>query len=332
MIETGEKVHFDAVVMSHPDTDHYKGLTHALNDTDFSFDTVYHNGIIRYDDDELPGSAFDLGKLKTVAGSRDILTETFNTLDDAGELINAGKLMATFRDFWIAARNAHAEGRLKRAKRITVRNRTLSGFGSSDPNKMRIEILGPAPTNAYGPIQYITFPSPHKHPSDTPSSSHTRNGHSIVLKLIYGKHSFLFGGDLNIPAQIHLMDYYDEDNPFQVDVAKACHHGSSDFTLDFLRKMRPRVNVFSSGDNKSFDHPMADAVGAAGRHTRGYHPLLFLTELARAETSKGTHYGLINARSNGSLLVMAQMKEQHKKADVWDSYEVPWHGRFPELT
>ena len=151
------------------------------------------------------------------------------------------------------------------------------------------------------------------------------------LKLIFGDHSFLFGGDLNIPAQKHLLASQGDENPFQVDVAKACHHGSSDFSVDFLNKVRPHVNVFSSGDNKSFDHPMADAVGAAGRYTRGDHPLLFLTELARAETRSRTHYGLINARSNGTTLVMAQMKEQHKKADVWDSYTVPWQGRFPEV-
>ncbi len=137
---------------------------------------------------------------------------------------------------------------------------------------------------------------------------------------------------MNIPAQQHLLNAYSESNPFLVDVAKACHHGSSDFTVDFLKKVRPRVNVFSSGDNKSFDHPMADALGAAGRHARGDHPLLFCTELARAHTRAGIHYGLINARSNGTTLVMAQMKEQHGRTDVWDSYVVPWHGRFPHCS
>ena len=116
-----------------------------------------------------------------------------------------------------------------------------------------------------------------------------------------------------------------------MDVAKACHHGSSDFLVKFLKKVRPQVNVFSSGDNKSFDKPMADALGAAGRHTRGDHPLLFSTEMARAVSGSSTHYGLINARSNGSVLTMAQMKEQHSKADVWDSYTVPWKGKFSAL-
>lgn len=330
MIRSGLKPHFHGVVVSHPDVDHFRGLTAVLNDTDFTFGTVFHNGIIRYNDDTPSGKPFDLGVLRNdIAGNR-IMTETFNFLSDAEALIAGGHLMTRFREFWEAASAAHAAGRLQSVRRITSRDGTLPGFGSSDPEELRIEVLGPVPTEPSGKIEYITFPDPHDHPSTSPSSSHTRNGHSIVLKLIFGKHSFLFGGDLNIPAEKHLMVAHSPNNPFRVDVAKACHHGSSDFSAAFLKKVRPRVNVFSSGDNLSFDHPMADALGAAGRHTRGDHPLLFSTELARAVGSSGTHYGLINARSNGKTLVMAQMKEQHNRADVWDSYEVPWHGAFPD--
>ncbi|MDY6986915.1 MAG: MBL fold metallo-hydrolase [Thermodesulfobacteriota bacterium] len=329
-IDSGQKIDFDAVVVSHPDTDHYRGLTRVLNDSDFTFGTIYHNGIIRYHGSKPAGKPFDLGQVKTDGQGGKILSETFSTLDQADQLINGGQLMATFRDFWKAAQNAHHNGRLTSARRVTVRDATLPGFQSEESAKLRVDVLGPVATSDSGRVEYGTFPDPHKHPSLEPSSSHTRNGHSVVLKLVFGDHSFLFGGDLNIPAQKHLLGAWGDRNPFQVDVAKACHHGSSDFSVDFLKKVRPRVNVFSSGDNKSFDHPMADAVGAAGRHTRGDHPLLFLTELARAETRSRTHYGLINARSNGTSLVMAQMKEQHKKVDVWDSYTVPWRGRFPE--
>jgi hypothetical protein len=153
----------------------------------------------------------------------------------------------------------------------------------------------------------------------------------VVLKLIFGNHSFLFGGDLNIPAEKHLMEHYGNSNPFRVTVAKSCHHGSSDFSVDYLKQVRPHVNVVSSGDNKSFDHPTADAIGAAARWTTGDIPLFFSTELARANSRSGVHYGLINVRSNGSVLVAAQMKEQHKnKADVWDSFTVPWKGKFPK--
>ena len=328
-IKTGKKIHFDAVVMSHPDMDHFRGLTATLEDPDFSFGRIFHNGIIRYDKSKPGHPDFDLGRLKTDANGQKLLTETFSTLAQAQTLVESGKLMATFRDFWKAAAKAKVEGRLQGANRITNRDGFLPGFKSIGPDKLHIEVLGPVPTSSSGNFEFVTFPDPHKHPGTTPSSSHTRNGHSVVLKLTFGNHTFLFGGDLNIPAQDHLIKSHGDPNPFRVDVAKACHHGSSDFKVDFLKKVNPQVNVFSSGDNKSFDHPMADAVGAIGRYTRGKIPLLFSTELARAENKSGTHYGLINARSNGNTLVMAQMKEQHKnKADIWDSFDVPWLGKF----
>ena len=321
-------VHFDAVVVSHPDTDHFRGLTTMLKDRKFSFGTIYHNGIIRYDARSAAGQPFDLGRLQAGADGHMLLAETFSTLDQAKALVEGGALMRSFRDFWAAALEAHSDGRLRAARRITSREATLPRFGSSDPDRLRVEVLGPVPTSPSGAIRFSTFADPHNPGSTNPSSSHTRNGHSVVLKLSFGNHAFLFGGDLNIPAEHHLLEHYGDDNPFRVDVAKACHHGSSDFTVEYLKKVRPHANVFSSGDNKSFDHPMADALGAAGRYTRGTHPLLFSTELARAQNSTGTHYGLINMRSNGTTLVMAQMKEQHNRVDVWDSYTVPWKGAF----
>ena len=156
-----------------------------------------------------------------------------------------------------------------------------------------------------------------------------------MLRIEFWKHSFLLGGDLNIPAENLLMEHHNGSNPFHVDVAKACHHGSSDFSPVFLAKVSPHATVISSGDNKSFDHPMADAVGSLARHSRGDIPLIFSTEIGRAVSIdkktgriKGIHFGLTNARSNGTTLTMAQMKEQHNKKDVWDSYTVTYPGKF----
>jgi hypothetical protein len=335
-------VHIDAVVMSHPDLDHYAGLTPILKDLRFTFGNIFHNGIVRYDEDH-PDVAFDLGAtaMRTIGGQQvKVLTETISTLSQAQALIaksdtNATQdpklVMTTYAAFWRAALDAKQQGRLGSAKRVTSRDKTLPGFGGTSPDLLRVEVLAPVPTKPSGAFEFVGFPEPAEHgatASNSPSSSHTCNGHSVVLKLIYGGHSFLFGGDLNIPAERHLLAHYGTANPFECDVAKACHHGSSDFSIAFLKQVRPQVNVFSSGDNKSFDHPVADALGAVGRHARGEFPLLFSTELARATSSHGIHFGLINARSNGTVLTMAQMKEQHNKADVWDSFTVPWKGKF----
>ena len=341
IFKSGNKVHIDAMVMSHPDMDHFAGLTHVLKDDRFTVGTIFHNGIIRYYDSH-SSIDFDLGELKTrtISGkSVEVLTETFSTLTQAKALLakedaDPGMVMKSFYNFWNAAKAAHKAGRLKSAKRITVRNKTLPGFSKTAADKLRVEVLGPVPTKTSGAVEYVAFAEPPKRDdssgSHSISSSHTRNGHSLVLKLIFGDHSFLFGGDLNIPAELHLMNHFGSVNPFRCDVAKACHHGSSDFSVKYLKKVKPQVNVFSSGDNKSFDHPVADALGAAGQHAQGDFPLLFSTELARATSKKGVHFGLINARSNGKVLTMAQMKEQHKKADVWDSFTVPWKGKFKQ--
>lgn len=335
LLKDGGRVEIKAMVVSHPDYDHFNGLTAILKDKRFKVGSIFHNGIVRYDDDNLPdGRSFDLGTLqrKSVNGRhRQVVTESFDTLQQAQTLIDGGHLMPSFRKFWEAAVEAKNDGRLGAVKRITVRNKTLPGYSSADENRLFVSVLGPVPTSDTGRVEYVSFPDAHDIADDdpTPSSSHTRNGHSIVLKLKFGDHTLLLGGDLNIPAQQHLMAHYGNENPFRVDVAKACHHGSSDFHVDFLKKTLPQANVFSSGDNKSFDHPMADAVGAIAKHTRGSHPLLFSTELARANSAEDTHFGLINLRSNGKTLVMAQMKEQRKsKADIWDSFTIPWPGKF----
>lgn len=331
--ENGE-VNIKAIVMSHPDWDHFNGLTAVLEDKRFKVGDVYHTGIIRYDT-RPPGRNSNIGKTESriINGKKKtIVTETFSSLDEAKKLINEGFLMVSFKKFWNAALEAKQEGRLNSAKSINIHDKTIKGF-KKDANKgLKIEILGPVPVGGKNDqLEFVAFPEAEEigHENPSMSESHTINGHSLIFKFSYGKHSILLGGDLNIPAELHLLEHYGNKNPFRVDVAKACHHGSSDYLVDYLKKVRPMANVVSSGDNKSFDHPMSDAVGASCRHTRGDHPLFFSTELARADSSSGTHYGLINLRSNGKTLTMAQMKEQHKgKKDVWDSYTLPWPGKF----
>ncbi|MCB9514343.1 MAG: hypothetical protein H6694_08530, partial [Candidatus Latescibacteria bacterium] len=120
-----------------------------------------------------------------------------------------------------------------------------------------------------------------------------------------------------------LLAHYADANPFQVDVAKSCHHGSADFTVDFMRRVNPFATVISSGDNESYSHPRADALGCAGRYSRGSRPKVFSTELARSVSSGGDIlYGMINCRTDGKRIVMAQMKEKRTGADIWDSYEL----------
>ena len=94
--------------------------------------------------------------------------------------------------------------------------------------------------------------------------------------------------------------------------------------------MKPSATVFSSGDNGSYDHPLPDAIGAAAKHSDGEFPLVFSTELARDNLSSGKiKFGHINARSNGSVVIMAQKKESPGKSKkLWHTFGVPYAGPF----
>ena len=263
LLDDDEPVHINTVLVSHFDADHYNGLTTLINDEDFTFGAVYHNGIARFHNrlsNRPPGHNTDLGVM-----SNDVLQTTFNNLNDTRDLLHQGGLQTMFRRFLEAVVNAHDQGRLGSLRRLTVRDEIVPGYGYD--SDLTIEVLGPVPRLATGRIDWPWF-------SD---SSHTRNGHSLVLKLSYSEDdslgkSFLLGGDLNTEAEQHLMRYYGQENPFQVDVAKSCHHGSADFTVDFMRRLLPYATVISSGDNESHAHPRAEAIGCAGKYSRGVRP------------------------------------------------------------
>jgi competence protein ComEC len=91
-----------------------------------------------------------------------------------------------------------------------------------------------------------------------------------------------------------------------------------------MKEVDPYATVISSGDNESYSHPRADAIGCAGKYSRSKRPLVFSTELARSTNAKtdAVKYGMINLRCDGDKMIMAQMKEAYANGDVWDLYKV----------
>jgi hypothetical protein len=77
---------------------------------------------------------------------------------------------------------------------------------------------------------------------------------------------------------------------FAADVAKACHHGSDDIDFRFVKAIKARVTIVSSGDNEDYAHPRPRVLGASARYGREAKsakgdllpPLLYSTELARS--------------------------------------------------
>jgi beta-lactamase superfamily II metal-dependent hydrolase len=310
LIKSKKKVKIDYVFISHFDEDHYGGLIKVIANENFTFDTIYVAGI----------GKFKAKVRDTTLGDKEgnILTTYFDNIKELKKEfgVDGQKLMITFIE---AVEKAKSEGRLKNGiKRLCVESPDQEELVFPRDYQINdlpfnIQVLGPIFINEGGVkgFQWLK------------DASHTVNGHSLVLKVTYGNRSFMFGGDLNTQAENELLKFYENNlKIFDVDVAKSCHHGASEFTEDFMKELNPLATVISSGDNETYSHPRADAIGCAGKYTKNKRPLVFSTELARSVSlpTQEIQYGLINLRCNGDVIYMAQKKEANDPDDIWDSY------------
>lgn len=86
------------------------------------------------------------------------------------------------------------------------------------------------------------------------------NDDSIVLRLVYGKTSFLFAGDIETRAEKDICGLGYE---LKSDVLKVPHHGSDTSGLkDFLSAVSPGYAVISVGADNIYGHPNAKIVEA----------------------------------------------------------------------
>lgn len=83
------------------------------------------------------------------------------------------------------------------------------------------------------------------------------NNTSIVLKVTYGKTTFLFTGDMEKEAENDMMDYWEGENGlFKADVLKVGHHGSDTSSgIRFLNEVMPTYGVISVGEGNKYGHP-----------------------------------------------------------------------------
>lgn len=306
-LSKGKQVHIDYLIISHFDMDHYKGLIELIKDTRFTFGEIIHAGILKYPTND-HGQDCGLGSLKSHQGKK-YLTTLFNDFltIDPNTLFNRDVTA-----FLAAYRAASSQGRVKKTRRVEAGDMLINE--KIEKKEFQMEILAPFTEKIAGKETFRYFKD----------EGITINGHSLVIKVTFGKRTFLLAGDLNSESEDYLLEKYSNINPFEVDVAKSCHHGSSDFRVAYLKKVNPYATVISSGDNEGHAHPRADAIGCSGKYSKAERPLVFSTELARSTDIKADEilFGMINARCNGSQIFLAQMKEVKKPSDMWDSYEI----------
>ena len=177
----------------------------------------------------------DLGTTEGWGKKRVLLTH-FNNLDELLALkLKKNAFQSTFSDFVKACQEAKNEGRLCKLQMLS-KDDSVPELNEPD-NCLTVKVLGPV-TNCYSDKKVFKWFS---------DSKHTRNGHSVVVRLQYHKKSVLLGGDLNSAAERHLLDHHDDKQVFNVDIAKSCHHGASDFSIAFnamcdFKMLRGRQN------------------------------------------------------------------------------------------
>lgn len=284
---------FDAAVLTHPDKDHYFGFGSIFANPKIGFKTVYHSGLVERPVD---GTFEKLGGL--TAGSPAYLTDLPED-DTAIEAMFGNPATIGDFDYPKVMHGAVMNPKVLDYRMLSTEHGTkedgktyMPGFAPSDGRVYSIEVLGPVvERDAAGKPRLRRIGS----------YGETKNGHSVLLRLTYGKFSIFFGGDLNEPAEKFILQHYGETNKFPAtgsdayrdmvakarkrfgsDVMKVCHHGSEKVTDAFLETVKPACFVISSGDQEGHVHPRPDLLGRLGRFGRGAAPVLLSTELQRS--------------------------------------------------
>lgn len=356
------------VIVSHSDSDHYKGFGPVFTATkdakrQFTINKIYHNGMV-----ELSGAGIEsLGKISTKNGEKFVtgLCDTAADYEDRADVTEPGIFIKTMNK--------------SKAPKESLR------FGSPpiyNKGNMVMEILGPVAAKVNGKDGLPVFDN---------NKGKTKNGHSVIIKLTIGNLRLLLGGDLNTHSENYLMSHFSGDDVadikkqlkrkslsaanretlqgqleeailktremLEVDIAKSCHHGSADFTSEFLRVLNPLATIVSSGDNEPHTHPRPDTIGTIGKHSRGERSLIFSTELARSgkefielikptpkshrDDDEGAYekiepkkreravtvYGMINVRTDGDKVIIAQKLERAAAGRGWDIHKLEWDDK-----
>jgi len=113
-------------------------------------------------------------------------------------------------------------------------------------NGIKIEVLHPPPTLLQGTSDDI-------------------DNNGLVLRLTWSDISFLFTGDINKEAELHLISHRAN---LKSTVLKVAHHGSKTSTSSqFLAVVDPKAAVISAGEDNRFGHPHPEIVSKLKERT-----------------------------------------------------------------
>ncbi len=319
-LKTEKPFHIDAIIVTHPDYDHYGGLmelTKKINTesgSGITIGTIFHNGLGRFGSPYKKyenGTGFSqLGPLEGEETPNAFLTTMIDGFDDVGKYLEPEEgrtwtLTGSYAE-WLADLREKAGHGVGKLKRVHHGQGYLEGYepGPDAENKALFKILGPV-EETFNDKPVLRFLD---EPDRVSSPSLTRNGISVVLRLDYKKFRLLLTGDLNFRSQALLFKHVCAQE-FACHVAKACHHGSADISWKFLRAMEPTAVIFSSGDNEGYVHPRAKVLGWSGAFA---HKVINSPE-------KKEFLGFSEEDYGSPLIYSTELSRSIK---IWDPYKV----------
>ena len=279
------KITLDVMMSSHNDEDHYGGLWDIINPnevnelklTKVEVKNFYYAGINWFE----KNGKRNLGQNKDGFWTPllDNKAALKKYLPGGSAAVSTGySLQGQWKDFISLIVNT--AGTCERLSNKRNSNGYVPGF-EPKPNKPSIKVLAPIEEALDGKPALKKF---------TNGDDINTNGHSLLLRVDYGKTRVLLTGDLNSQSQKHILNFYQQNlSELSCDLAKACHHGSDDCSFEFLSALSASATVISSGDNEGHDHPRPKIVAASAltghkliKDDRVVTPLIYSTEIARS--------------------------------------------------
>lgn len=325
----------DALVVSHGDADHFEGLAALAEASQHS--TVrkriharvarcFHNGLVK-SPEKIPGPGNKKIRLKdrerfgTVVkvGKEYYITDLY---DDPRKALHPNEpferwgtaldtmLVTDATDFPDLAMTEDEE--------FPILRRVAAGdddaFATFEDDGLSIRVIGPIEEIIENPDAKPALPIL-RDDDGGQSASHTINGHSVILQLQYKNVRFLLGGDLNKHGAEKVLTYVatQPNLSLRSEILKVPHHGSHEFSNEFLEKIAPIISVVSSGDEnraKEYVHPRANLMAAVGKWSRGPEPLVFSTELGAFFAYRGGIHPELHQEDDGELELIAKSKRR----------------------
>lgn len=289
----------EAIIVTHGDADHFAGLTEIRKSETLTGSRqhkrifiypkrILHNGLVKG-----PGNLAERAQLGNTVQDAQGYTFITTLYEDIRQSPEATRNQP-FRT-WIETIGHWSQHGPIEMRRAGLDKKTAQVFDFFKADDIKIELHGPETERVTQPggqavdgLRFLSEPPKtallheiEQESGGSLSASHTINGHSVAFRLTYGNVRFLFTGDLNKEAMAR-MEARLSKSDLEAELLKTPHHGSAEFDLAFLRKVRPIVSLISSGDEsarKEYIHPRATLMNALGAASRNDTGLVFNTEL-----------------------------------------------------